>query len=125
VSEQVDWYARLMEINDISGRIAKVLQSDDVQAKRKILSALGTNLIWDDEKLIIINKKEVQALIDGMKNIKSIYPKFEPSLSVDMQGLNEKTDLLQPVFSIMLPTYLLYRTCEVVSFYTINNFEDH
>lgn len=102
VSEQIDWYARLMEINDISGRIAKVLRSDDVQAKRKILSALGTNLVWDDEKLIIINKKEVQALIDGVKNIKSIYPKFEPSLNVDIQGLNEKTDLLQPVFSIML-----------------------
>ncbi|MBP9782544.1 MAG: hypothetical protein KBC50_02325, partial [Candidatus Pacebacteria bacterium] len=78
------------------------LESDDIQAKRNIISALGSNLIWDDENLLIINKKEIQALIDGVKRIKSTYHKFEPKLSFAGQGVKEKTPLEKDVFSIML-----------------------
>ena len=100
--EQVDWYSRLMEIADMTQRVAGVLKSDDVQAKRNILSSLGSNLVWDDEKLIIINKKEIQTLIDATKNTKSIYSKFEPNLSLMEQGLKEKTGAFSPVFSTWL-----------------------
>ncbi len=85
-AEQIDWYSRLMEIADITGRVATVLQSDDVQAKRNIISALGSNLVWDDENLLIINKKEIQALIDGVKKNKLIISEFEPKNPLDIQG---------------------------------------
>jgi hypothetical protein len=94
-----------MEISDITGRIATVLKSDNVQAKRNIISTLGSNLIFDDKNLIIINRKEVEALISGVKRFKSTYPKFEPNLSLIEQGLNEKSSLKRDDFSIMLRTW--------------------
>ena len=102
---KIDWYSRLMEISNITERIATVLKSDDIQAKRNILSALGSNLVWDDENLLIINKKEIEILINGVKRIKSTYPKFEPRNYVVNKGSNEKTEPKDPVFSIMLRTW--------------------
>ncbi len=84
--EQIDWYSRLMEIVDITERIAMVLESDDIQAKRNIISALGSNLIWDDENLLIINKKEIQALIDGVKRNRLVISEFEPKNALATQG---------------------------------------
>ncbi len=98
----VDWHSRLMEIVDISSRIINVLNSDNVEAKRKVISALGSNLIWNDKKLIVINKDEVNALIDSVKRVKAEYPKFEPRNYVVNKGLKRKTELLGPAFSMML-----------------------
>lgn len=100
--EGVDWYSRLMEITDITLCIEEVLKSDDIQAKRNVITALGSNLVWDDEKLLIINRKEVQAIIDAVKSIRSKYPKFEPKKYVINKGSKEKTPLENEVFSTML-----------------------
>ncbi len=100
--EGVDWYSRLMEITDITESIATVLNSDDVEAKRRLLARLSSNLIWDEENLSIINQKEINALINGVKRLKSIYPKFEPKNYVVNKGSNEKTSEFSPVFSSLL-----------------------
>lgn len=99
---QVDWYSRLMEINDISSRIVQVLQSDDMQAKRKIIFALGSNLIWDDKKLLIVNADEINTIINSVQSIKSQYPMFEPKNYVMNKGSKEKTEPFDPAFSILL-----------------------
>lgn len=99
---QVDWYSRLMEINDISGRIAQVLQSDDIQAKRKIIFALGSNLIWNEKILLIVNADEINTIINSVQRIKSQYPEYEPRNYVVDKGLNEKTEPFDPAFSMML-----------------------
>lgn len=114
ITEQVDWYSRLMEIVDVSSRIATVLKSDNVQAKRSIISALGSNLVWDDKNLLIINKEEIDTIINGVKMVKSAYPMFEPKDYVVNKGSKEKTEPLDPAFSCLLPTYLLYRNDENV-----------
>ncbi len=101
-STGIDWYSRLMEIVDISSRIAIVLKSDDVDAKRKIMAKLGSNLIWNEEKLIIINKDEINSVINSVQRIKSEYPMFEPKNYVVDKGLNEKTESFDPAFSMML-----------------------
>lgn len=98
----IDWYSRLMQIVDISSRIEGVLNSDNVEAKRKILSALGSNLVWDDEKLLINNTDEVDALINAVKRNKLEYPKFEPKNYVVNKGLNEKNPHKNDGFSTML-----------------------
>jgi len=98
----IDWYSRLMEIVDISSRIVDVLNSDNVQAKRRVISALGSNLIWNDKSLIIINKDEINTLIEGVQRVKSIYTKFEPKNYVVNKGAKEKTEPIDPAFSMML-----------------------
>ncbi len=97
-----DWYSRMMEITDISSRIVNVLNSNNVQAKRNILAALGSNLVWNDKELLIINRPEIDVLINGVTKIRSEYPKFEPRNHVMDKGLNEKTSEFSPVFSTML-----------------------
>ena len=103
--ERIDWYSRLLEINDITGRIITVLEKGEMQAKRNIISSLGSNLTWNDEKLLINNKKEVDVLIEGMKSVKELYPKFEPKNYVVDTVLKEKTGSFEPAFSTMLRTW--------------------
>lgn len=100
--ESVDWYSRLNEVKDITAEIINVFESDNVQAKRNILSKLGSNLVWDDEKLFIYNTDEINALINGVKSIKLKFPEFEPKLFPYKQGGNEKIPSENEIFSMML-----------------------
>jgi site-specific DNA recombinase len=100
--EAIDWYSRLMEIADITERIAGVFKSDNVEAKRKMLSSLGSNLTWDSEELNIHNDIAIEKLIEGIKQAKSVNPEFEPRNYVVKQSSKEKTEPKDPVFSIML-----------------------
>ncbi|MCX6756193.1 MAG: recombinase family protein [Candidatus Nomurabacteria bacterium] len=101
--QNVDWYQEMMDITNLTQGVVEVLQNGSFQSKRNILSKLGSNLVWNDEKLSIYNRKSIEALVKGIKSIKSIYPKFEPSLSFAEQGLNEKTSEFSLVNSTMLP----------------------
>lgn len=100
--EQIDWYSRLMQIVNITAITLKVFQSDDSQAKRNILSELGSNLTWNDENLLINNKKEINTLINGIKRVKSLYPEFEPKNYQVNKGSNEKTAEFSTAFSTLL-----------------------
>ncbi|MCA9355603.1 recombinase family protein [Candidatus Kaiserbacteria bacterium] len=100
--ETVDWYARMMEITDITSTIAGVFTEDDVEAKRTMLSKLGSNLVWNNEELKIYNDIAIEKLIEGIKRAKAVNPKFEPKNYVVDKGSNEKTEPKDPVFSIML-----------------------
>lgn len=103
VDKEVDWYSRVNEIKDITAEIVNVFESDDVQAKRNILSKLGSNLVWNDEKLLIYNADEINALINGVKMIKSKFQEFEPKNYSINKGDNEKISSENEIFSMMLP----------------------
>ncbi len=102
IKVQVDWYSRLMGIVDITERILIVLKSDNIEAKRKILASLGSNLVWDNKNLIIINKKEIDVLINGIKSKKAILSEFEPKKELDNKGLNRKISPFKTDFSKVL-----------------------
>lgn len=98
----VDWYSQMNEIVDLTLCMNKVLESGTLQAKRNILSKLGSNLIWDDKNLIIYNRPSINKLVNGIKSSMLCPSKFEPKLSFASQGLNEKTEPIDPVFSTLL-----------------------
>lgn len=97
-SEGVDWYSRLMEIADITQRIASVFQGDNIEAKRKMLSSLGSNLVWNDKELNIYNDIAIEKLIEGVKRAKQLNSKFEPRNYVVKHGSKEKTEPKDPFF---------------------------
>ena len=99
---RVDWFSRMNEIVDLTLCTKEVLEKGSMQAKRNILSRLGSNLVWDDENLSIYNDIAVNKLVEGIKCAKAINGEFEPKNYVVFKGLNEKTDRLKPVFSTML-----------------------
>ena len=72
------WYRRANEITDLAQELAHTMGNGTVEAKRRILAALGSNLIWDEKKLSILNRKSVQALIDGLNRATRENAKFEP-----------------------------------------------
>lgn len=98
-----NWYEEMVGITNIIELLGEVMKKGTFEAKRKILSDLGSNLVWDDEKLSISNKKSINTLVEGIKRIKSEFPKFEPKNYVAIQGLNEKNEPFDPIFSRMLP----------------------
>ena len=100
--QEKDFYTEMMDIVDVIEKLQIVMKNGDVQAKRNILSRLGSNLVWNDEILNIYNKKSIQILIDGIKRLRKENPKFEPKKYVVAQGLNRKNQAFDPVFSTML-----------------------
>jgi site-specific DNA recombinase len=101
-AEEVNWMNKLNEIMDFTVSINEVLEKGSYDQKRKVLIALGANLIWDEENLCFTWSKPIEALIKGINGIRVNFPEFEPKLNFDLQGLNEKTSLKRDVFSIML-----------------------
>lgn len=99
-----DWTKRANEIVDLAQEFVTVMSAkDQIQSKRAILTRLGSNIVWDDEKLSIYFPKPIQALFKGFDEIKSLDGKFEPKKYVVNQGRKEKTSLENEVFSTMLP----------------------
>lgn len=96
-NEVVDWYSRLNEIIDLTEECVAILKSDDVDSKRKLLLRLGSNLVWDEEKLSIINTKPIQVLIDGLKETKTKNPQFEPENIIDTSSQNEVFEDIRPI----------------------------
>ena len=74
----IDWYSKAEQIVDLTQEFVKIMSSDDTEAKRRVLSALGSNLTWDEEKLNVINRKSIDILIHGLKTIQAEKPQFEP-----------------------------------------------
>ena len=106
VKKQInDWYSKMNEIVDLTVFAKKILKSDNIQAKREVLSKLGSNLVWNEKELFIYNDKAKDKLIEGIKDIRLKFPKFEPENYQAPQGLTEKTDAFSPVFSMLLQTW--------------------
>lgn len=98
-----DWTKRANEIVDLAQEFVTVMSAkDQIQSKRAILTRLGSNIVWDDEKLSIYFPKPIQALFKGFDEMKSLNEEFEPKMYQVPQGSNEKTEPKDPVFSTML-----------------------
>ncbi len=98
-----DWTKRANEMVDLAQEFVAVMKAkDQIQPKRKILTRLGSNIVWDDEKLSIYFPKSFQMLFQGFDEAKSLDEKFEPKNYQVPQGSNEKTEPKDPVFSTML-----------------------
>lgn len=101
-NKTIDWYSKMNEVVDITLCIKDVFENGGMQAKRNMLSRISSNLVWDEENLCIYNSKSINKLVEGIKGIKSKFPKFEPKNFLTDTGLNEKTSDILPVFSMML-----------------------
>ena len=92
----------MMDITDIIEKLRGVFENGTLESKREILSRLGSNLVWNDKVLDIHCLKSIETLIEGIKSIKSEYPKFEPRNHVVVDSLNEKNEPCDPIFSTLL-----------------------
>ncbi len=88
VKPTTNWLSKANEIIDLNLEFASVMKSDNTQAKREVLSRLGSNLIWNEEKLSICNAKWLDTLIHGLKLAKTKNPRFEPRNIVDTSSSN-------------------------------------
>ncbi len=90
----VDWMKEMSEMADITTVIIDILAKGSFEAKRNILTRLGSNLIWNDEKLLIDSKKSVNTLINGLKSVKPILSKFGNQKALVEQELNDNSSEL-------------------------------
>jgi DNA invertase Pin-like site-specific DNA recombinase len=99
---QADWFKEMNEIVDLTRCAAEIAQSDDFEEKRNLLTKLGSNLVWNEEKLNVYSRKSIEKLVEGIKRTKQINSKFEPSNYFTGKGVIEKTEPNDPVFSNLL-----------------------
>ena len=67
----VDWFSKAMEMTTIGSEIGLVWKNGSIEDKREVLSKLGSNFLWDEEKLSITNTSEINTLISGYKTIQT------------------------------------------------------
>ena len=99
---QVDWFKEMNEIADLTLCAKEIVDSDDFEEKRNLMSKLGSNLVWDEKELSILNRKSIQTLVDGIKKIKQEHKEFEPRNYQVTQSSNEKIGHSDPIFSSLL-----------------------
>lgn len=85
-AETERWLEKANDLIDLTQEFVEIMENGTVEAKRRVLTRLGSNLTWDEKKLNVINKKSVQALIDGLKRTKQENSQFEPKKSPDLSG---------------------------------------
>lgn len=84
-----DWHKVAEDIVDLTTEMIETLENGLIADRRAIFTRLGSNLIWNEEILDIINAKPIQKLIDGLNEAKRKNPKFEPESIVDTSERNE------------------------------------
>ena len=109
-TSNIDWFKEMNDIVDLTTCIQEIINSDDFNEKRNLLAKLGSNLVWNEEKLNVYSRKSIEKLVEGIKCIKSEFPEFEPKKYAMAQGEKEKTEPNDPVFSKMLPLLDTFRT---------------
>lgn len=91
---EIDWLKELNDIADITTTIIDVLSTGSYDAKRSILTKLGSRLTWDDEKLLIDSKKSINTFINGVKTVKPILSKFGNQKALVRQELKDDSSEL-------------------------------
>lgn len=95
--EEEDWLKRAEEIVSLDEEFTNVIQNGTFKEKQTVLSKLRSNLLWDEEKLSIINTKPVQALVNALTTAKRKNPLFEPEKIVDTTIQNSVFDTVRPI----------------------------
>jgi hypothetical protein len=92
---------RVEEILTIGSKLVMGFKNGTRMDKRGLLAILGVNLIWDEKNLIIICKKEVQRLIDGLNEAKSENGKFEPKRTLADRDRSDVFASVRPILRRM------------------------
>ncbi|MFZ2728684.1 MAG: recombinase family protein, partial [Minisyncoccia bacterium] len=74
----INWYSKMNDIVDLTLSAKEVLENGTLQAKRNILSRLGSNIVWNEKELFIYNDISINKLVECLKGIKVENPMFEP-----------------------------------------------
>lgn len=89
---KVDWLAKLNEITDLTTSFKEIIQKGDIKAKREVLSALGSHIVWDSKNLFIYNKKSVETVFKGLKMIKGYFEGFGNEKTLMDKGFSRQNE---------------------------------
>lgn len=93
-SKKINWTAKLEDILDLTTNIKDVISNGSFEAKRSILTRLGSYWVWNDKELLINNTESINTFINGIKTVKPILSEFGNQKALVMQGLNDNNSSL-------------------------------
>jgi DNA invertase Pin-like site-specific DNA recombinase len=91
-----NWHILVKDIFDTLHNFKEIIKKADYFSKKKLLKLLSSNLVWNEEKLLINKGVWLSAYIKGLKLILIEFNKFEPENYVDFKGLNSVLDVRCP-----------------------------
>jgi len=91
-----NWYEQLDKLLDTLYCFEDIIKKADYNDKKQLLKLLGSNLVWDEEKLYINKADWLKEFINGRKTILQQYDLFEPKNNVMNKGLNGVLDIHCP-----------------------------
>jgi hypothetical protein len=96
-SSNRDWHKVAEGMIDLTIEIIETLKNGLTKNKRAMFTKLGSNLIWNEEILNIINAEPMQKLIDGLNEAKQKNAEFEPNSIVDTSERNLVFEDIRPI----------------------------
>ncbi len=87
-----EWVKKLDEITDVASSVINTIENGSYEAKRRVLTALGSNIVWDEEKLIFYSKKSIEVFFSGIKMIQSNFEGFGNEKTLTYEGLNHQNE---------------------------------
>ncbi len=94
--EPIDWYSKIDDTISIGEHMQNILENGSVEQKREFMAKLGSNLVWDEENLSVINPKWLDIYIKGRKQVLSEKEWFEPRNNVGNKRENASFETLCP-----------------------------
>ncbi|WP_299676160.1 recombinase family protein [uncultured Dokdonia sp.] len=91
-----DWYNEMDGLLDNLQSLGQIIKKADYNSKKELLKSLGSNLVWNEEKLFIIKPDWLEHFIKGRKMLHKKYKSFEPKNNVINKGLNSVLDVRCP-----------------------------
>ena len=95
-TQEKHWSDFLSTVVDTVYGLEVILEKGTAKQKKELLRLLGSNLIWNEEKLFISKPKWLSAFIEGRKTVLAQYPVFEPENQPKNKGRNTLLDTYCP-----------------------------
>jgi len=92
-----DWYELVDATLHQLFNFKEILTKGTFQEKRELLSLLGPNLIWDEEKLLFHKPNWLKVFKQGRKKMLAQIEQSEPKKNLYIKGLNGALDTICPI----------------------------
>lgn len=77
VQTTADWFDKSYSLISYSDKIIDTWKEGSVSKKRSVLAEIGSNFVWDENKISINNPKWLDAFINGLNDAKAKKDRFE------------------------------------------------
>lgn len=80
------WYEYINQVLTMCTSAHKIFHTGSIETKRAFMKLIGTNLVWNEERLYFSSPKWFEVLINGLSLYRTNFAGYEPKQSLNNKG---------------------------------------